>query len=795
MHAPIFRRLRSLPHGAACLGALYLASPSRAVPPSERPAAHCNAVDPFIGTAGGGNTFPGATLPFGMIQWGPDTRSDGWYHFGDRTIRGLSLTHISGAGCPIYGDVPILPWIGGVPAHGSPRDLALGFSHEHERAHPGYYAVKFDDGIRAGLTVADRAGIGRFVFPGGAKRTFLIKAACSAVRDGFDVRMADGTAVEVRAPDMVAGTVHSGGFCGSQDTYTLYFVLRFSRPFAAFGTWSGAVQQPGRDSASGPKVGAYVSFPAGTDPIVAKVGLSFVSVDNAAANLQKEIPGWDFDRVRAAAAGRWEKTLDAVDATGGTPEQRTLFYTALYHMMLSPNLFSDEGGDYVGFDGRIRRLGPREAQYANFSDWDIYRDVIPWDALLFPARTSQFVQSLVRDAEQSGWLPRWPVANDVSYVMGGDSASILLSEAYAFGARGFDTRTALRYMLKGATQPGTGPHGRSEREGLRDYLSKGYLPTVAGGNEAGASMTLEYATSDFAISRFAGSLGDSADALRLLRSSQNWRHLFDSRSDFIRPRTADGRFLAPWDPDRLMPRHKNWDTDDQLGFEEGSTWQYTWMIPFDYAGLFRAMGGNDKVLPKLDKFFRQLSGWGLPTFTVTNEPDFCAPYAYVWARSPWKTQEVIDRVRRETFSARPDGLPGNDDLGATSGVYMWSALGMYPVVPGVGGVVLGTPMFPRAVVHLGDGRTLEITARGSGIYVQAVALNGKSLSGAWLPLEDLGPGVNRLEFSLGPRPNKAWGASPADLPPSYEPPGGPLARRGERGVNRRMGVIGSGSFL
>jgi predicted alpha-1,2-mannosidase len=438
-------------------------------------------------------------------------------------------------------------------------------------------------------------------------------------------------------------------------------------------------------------------------------------------------------------------------------------------MLLSPNLFSDSNGDYTGFDGQVRRLAPGEAQYANFSDWDIYRDVVHLHALLLPEQTSQMMQSLVRDAEQSGWLPRWPVANDVSYVMGGDSPAILVAEAHAFGARAFATKTALQFMLKGATQPGTGPHGGSQRPGLADYLGKGYVP-IGDDNETGASVTLEYASADFAISRFAAALGDQENAAKLLRSSGNWRNLWDPESGFIRPRTADGRFLGDWDPDHLAPHHKNWDQQNQIGFEEGSTWQYTWMIPHDYAGLFRTMGGNHSVLPKLDRFFQQVSGWGIPTFTVTNEPDFCAPYTYVWAGQPSKSQQVIDRIRRETFTTKPDGVPGNDDLGATSGVYVWNALGMYPVIPGVGGLVLGTPMFPRATIRFGDGRTLQISAEGQGIYVQSVKLNGRDHRSAWLPLEELAGRENRLEFSLGTQPNPTWGADPASLPPSFESP-------------------------
>jgi len=736
-----------------------------------------DSVDSFIGTAADGNTFPGATLPFGMMQWSPDTRPDGWYHYGDKSIRGFSLTHISGAGCPVYADVPILPWPiydggSGPVASNTFDDTALFFSHEHETAHPGYYSVESntvsDTGIKAELTVTEHAGIGRFYFPASAGRIMLFKAAASANLNEKH-RGTDTGTVEIRGQDTIVGSVHSGGFCNSPTNYVLYFAAKFEKPFTTSGTWTDKITA-GMTSAAGHHAGAYVLFPSGAEPVVMKIGISFVSIENAEANLAAEIPGWDFDAVHASANAAWTKMLDRVQADGGAPEQRTIFYTGLYHMLLSPNLFSDVNGDYIGFDQKVRRLPAGQQQFANFSDWDIYRDIVQFQALLLPEQTSQMMQSLVRDAEQSGWLPRWAVANDVSYIMGGDSPAILLSEGYAFGARQFDLKSALHLMIKGATQPGKGPHENSERPGLQEYLTRGYVP-LSDDPEAAASITLEYASADFAVSRFADALGDHAHASSLLRSSQNWRNLFDEDGGWIRPRVGDGKFLEGWDPDHLLPHHKNWDKDNQMGFEEGSTWQYSFMIPHNYSGLFQAMGGNANAVAKLDKFFEKLSGWALPNFTVANEPDFCAPYAYLWTGSPWKTQQVIDRIRRETFTTKPDGLPGNDDLGATSGVYVWNAIGMYPVIPGIGGVALGTPMFSRVFMQLGNSTTLEILSRGQGIYVQSVKVNGKPHDSSWLALSALSQRHNRVEFELINEPDRTWAVKPASFPPSFDVPG------------------------
>ena len=453
-----------------------------------------DAVDTFIGTGADGNTFPGATIPFGMIQWSPDTRPDGWYHFGDKTIRGFSLTHISGAGCPIYGDVPILPMsidllnsspgTGSGGSHGqfqSVNDTAMPFSHDGEKSQPGYYSITdINSQIRTELTVTDRAGIARFHFPEGMSRSLIFKVSGSATM-GAKNREKDFGSYEIRGHDTVLGSVHSGGFCGSPTHYVLYFVAKFQKPFDGFGSWTDQVTL-GATSGSAHLMSAYVGFLPSTEPVVMKVGISFVSIANAEENLAKEIPGWDFEAVHAAAKVAWTKALDKVQADGGTPEQRTIFYTGVYHSMLSPNVFSDENGDYIGFDQKVRRLPPGKKQFANFSDWDIYRNTIQFQALLFPEQTSQMMQSLVRDAEQSGWLPRWAIANDNSYIMGGDSSAILLSEAYAFGARDFDLKSALHFMLKGATDPGKGLHNYPERPGLADYISRGYVP-VSGNEE------------------------------------------------------------------------------------------------------------------------------------------------------------------------------------------------------------------------------------------------------------------------------------------------------------------------
>ena len=496
-----------------------------------------------------------------------------------------------------------------------------------------------------------------------------------------------------------------------------------------------------------------------------------MSEANAIENLNKELPGWDFDQVRSSARRVWTSTLDRVPIDGGTPEQRTIFYTALYHMMLSPSLFSDSNSDYVGFDGKIRSLTStrQHAQYANFSDWDTYRNTIQLQALLVPDRVSDMVQSLVNDAEQSGWLPRWPAANDVTYVMNGDSPSVLIASAYAFGALNFDTKTALKYMVKAATEPGKGPHDNEERPYLTDYLQRGYVPVDK--DPSAASRTLEYASDDFAIAQFARSLGDTATYQKLLKQSRNWTTLFDPETRWIRPRNSDGTWLQGFNAETSMPKRPNAPVStDQNGFEEGNTYQYTFMIPFDYPELIKRIGGDAATTPRLDKFFLKLVCWGEPCFNMANEPDFVTPYAYVFAGQPWKTQQVVTRIEQQTFSTKPNGIPGNDDLGATSGVYVWNALGLYPGIPGVGGLLIGTPMFPSAAIHMGNGSTLSIHSTGSGPYVKQVLFDGQENNSSWIPVSALDKANSRLEFTLSPEPNKQRGLPATERPPTWVNP-------------------------
>ena len=535
-----------------------------------------DSVDPFIGTSNGGNTFPGATLPFGMVQWSPDTNDAGFYIFGEKTIRGFSLTHLSGAGCPVFADMPILPWIE-APAAGAsvtaPEMLA--YEHAHETAHPGYYSVTLQNGIFVELAVTERAGIAHLSFPKAGHPGFWLNRQGSA---NSDVHMAalppagrehDGESLTLHDGGLITGTVTAGGFCASKTRYTLHIALEMpNAPERTLLFEDGKLTD--RQHAAGRHASAWIS--ANPDQLL-KVGLSYVSEDNALANLRTEISGWNFQAVHQEARAAWSRALEQVQLEGASPVERTIWYTALYHNLIAPNLASDTNGEYEGFDWQVHHLSPGQlAQYANFSDWDTYRNTTPLQAWLQPSRASDMAQSLVNTAEQTGSLPRWPIANDVSYVMGGDSSAILLAEYAAFGAHRFQQDRALHFMAQGATVPVMGLHETPQRVQMAEYRKLGYLPSTSTATNPwniSASETLEFANADFAIGQFASSLGDRQLAQQMNKQAGNWRQLLDPETHWIRPRNADGTWLTGFDAEKSLPRANNAPVStDQQGFQE-----------------------------------------------------------------------------------------------------------------------------------------------------------------------------------------------------------------------------------
>lgn len=492
-----------------------------------------DSVDTRIGTAGGGNTFPGATLPFGMIQWSPDTNTDAWYEYSqaahsgvaaENSILGFSLTHVSGAGCPLYGDFAVLPIAGELTASpGSDfTQYAVRFDHAQEETHPGYYAVTLANGVKVEITVTDRAGIARFTFPRGVPARLLVNAGSSAnIKENASAQpgaVEDGNSITLSGRDSYEAYSRAGHFCGTDSHYMVYGVGKFNKPFKKAVLWQDGTVIGDKKEAQGKHSGVWLDF-GNERQIELKAAVSFVDAAGARANLQHDIAGWSFDSVRTKAQQTWSQLLDRFRVEGGTEEQRTKFYTGVYHSFLSPTTFSDADGRYMGFDKKVHNVtGSQKAQYANFSDWDIYRNTVQMQTLFEPQRQSDMLQSLVNDAQQGGQLPRWEAANDVTYVMGGDSPVPVIASAYAFGAKSFDTETALKYMVRAATETS----GNMERPFLEDYLKLGYVPAEK--DDISASRTLEYNSDDFAAAQFARALGHNEEAGRFFKLSQGWKN-------------------------------------------------------------------------------------------------------------------------------------------------------------------------------------------------------------------------------------------------------------------------------
>jgi predicted alpha-1,2-mannosidase len=755
------------------------ASPDHSVDPVA-------AVDPFIGTGSGGehvgevDTFPGATVPFGMVQFSPDTPrrpAGGGYWFDDTDITGFSLTHLSGVGCATSGDFPFLPLTGAVPA--DPSAARQPFTHSSEHAEPGGYGVTLG-GIRTELTATERTGLASLTYPRTDQAQLLVKVANSQAASS-------GATFHPIGRDTIAGSVTSGHFCGQPNAYTVYFAAKFDRAFTASGTWGGApgaasvsahaavpTPHPGkpgqtpatqRADAGGVVAGGFVTFDTRRDPTVGmRVAISYVNEDGARANLAAEGRSFDLRAERARARLAWDRELRKISIQGGTSAQQRTFYTALYHSLLHPNVFSDTDGRYAGFDGKVHTAPRGHAQYSNFSGWDIYRSQIPLLAMIEPRRAGDMVSSLLRAGDEMGWLPKWPVANGESGVMNGDAADPIIAGAFAFGARDFDTRHAVDEMVRGAEADGPAAQGwYVERPSRVSYLDRGYIPNVAATSISpvnnGASETLEYSLADFAISRLAQGIGRSDVAGRFLGRSQNWANLFDTATGLIRPRDADGAF-PPGDP------LASGASFGQSGFQEGNAAQYTWMVPQNLAALADGIGGRAAARARLNDYFTALNaGPNEPHHWQGNEPTFGTPWAYNSFGAPWQTQATVRRIMTELYQPIPGGEPGNDDLGAMSSWYVWAAMGLYPQTPGTPLLTVGAPLFDRIHVDAGDDRSVDVTAPGGGTYVQSLRVNGRSSTHTWLMLPDRG--TTRLDFTLGAAPNTSWGTGSGDAPPSF----------------------------
>ena len=783
-----WRRI-SLPVKAALVGLCTLLSFTQGVAGAQAfPSAQARLalVDPFIGTGPDGHTFPGATVPFGMVQLSPDTQirpfkqSYKWasgYRYEDTTILGFSHTHFSGSGHSDLGDVLLQPIAGEVRLE--PGDIEKPgsgyrsrFSHKQEVAEPGYYAVDLlDYGVHVELTASARVGVHRYTYPADKPASVLVDLRSSIYNYPGKVLW---SRLRIREDGTVTGMRETRGWAPGRQ---LYFAMRFSQPIERHSLYDRepvpveyhGFKTPGTtpentQAIEGRGIVAVFGFRPQTQPLVVKVALSPVSEDNAIANMESEVPAFDFDAVHAAATAAWTKELQRIDITAPPDVQKSL-YTAMYHALLSPNLSMDVDGSYRGPDNQVHQAAGFHF-VSNLSLWDTYRAEQPLMTLLEPeARTSDLVNSMLASRRESpfGILPIWQEQGIETWCMIGYHAVPEIVDAYMKGIRGFDADEALRAVVASATY---GPYGS-----LDDYMRLGYVP-VDHDDEA-ASKTVEYAFDDWTISRMAEAMKHADLATTFTHRAANWRNNFNTKDGFVEPRLANGDYRVPFDPARA---------GTGSGFTEGNAWQYSWYQPQDVQGLIDLLGGRQQLIAKLDAMFdakvdphqyadvEDISGM-IGQYIHGNEPSHHLAYLYDYAEAPFRTQERLRQIVESQYRAAPDGLVGNDDLGQMSAWLIFTSLGFYPVAPGSNEYVIGRPFVDQAVIHLPNGHTFRITAEhlsSSQAFIRSVTLNGKPLTRLFLRHEELMQG-GELRFLMSTKAEATWSTQPLERPYSMTP--------------------------
>lgn len=662
-------------------------------------------VDPRIGTGGAGfavgTTYPGPQMPFGMAKPGPDTSKNGrseesshcsGYAYADDTIEGFSLARLHGAGIADYGGIALMPTVGMSAAKARPRSHGSRFTHDSEIAKPGYYAVTLaESGVRVELTATPRVAIMRYAFPAGADEVVLVDGghllaeSLSVVDSEVTI---DASAREVRGFSHVNGSYssRSGGV-------KLYFVARFDRAFRGQGTYTGgAVTEASAavpSTAKGKDAGAYVQLDGGTASVEVAIGLSFVDMEHARANLAAE--GKPFDEARAAAESTWASRLKALRIDARSDRDRRIAYTALYHTALMPTLASDVDGSYRGIDGSVHHAAGFR-YFTDFSLWDTYRTLHPLVTLLYPDDARELAASLGAMAKDAGFVPRWPLGTGESGGMVGDGGTIVLADTYVKGVRDWDAAGAYAVAKRQATTPKA--PGKGGRDAMEDYLALGYVPKDTSDHSAG--ITLEYASADHALGDFADALGERADAATFHAHSKAWQRVYDDRSHLFVGRRRDGTADDP-NPTAM--------SED---FSEGTPWHYNFMVPHDAEGLAARMG-HDMLIARAEQLFtRAACGAPAPAFLpnpyywASNEPVLFSSWIFSAVGDHQRTARWTRWTTLTHYGDGPDGLPGNDDGGTMSAFYLFASLGLYPIA-GTERYVLGSPLFPRATLAVRGG--------------------------------------------------------------------------------------------
>ena len=711
-------------------------------------------VNPYIGTAGPGSdyggTMPLVTTPFAMTNWTAQTRQNkisvSSYNYGDTTISGFIGTHQPAIWMGDFGYVTVVPELDDIKT--SPEARKLTFTHSDETTTPYYYSVLMDAGasrkIKAEITATDHCGYLRFTFPPNSRASVLVEATRPKIAGAVEV---DATKHEIAGSNPDRMDAHLGPF--ALPNFKGYFVVQFRDGFSESGTYEGAQLNSSTASAKGINVGAYATFsPAGERVVEVRVGTSFISVEQARTNLQKEIPKWDFETIRKALKQIWNQKLATVEVRGGSEDERTIFYSGLYHALLYPRLFSEYGQYYSAFDDRIHP----GVSYTAYSLWDTFRAEHSLLTLIAPERVNDFVKALLQNYREGGWMPKWPNPSYTN-IMIATHADAVVAEAINKGFRGFDLHLAYQAAYKDAMTPPDGdttrkwldrePHTPYEaRAGLTYAKTLGYVP--ADKTAEAASSTLEDAYDDYAVAAIAKAVGKEEEYRFFLNRSQNYKLLFNPEAGFMQARNSDGSWADPG-----------------TGWTEGDKWVYTWSAMHDIPGLIQLMGGPDAYNRKLDEHFAGGHNHH------DNEPSHHYGYLYDYSGQPWKTQQKVREIAAQAYSNTPTGILGNEDCGQMSAWYIFTAMGFYPVDPVSGDYMIGSPIFQTTTIHLPNGKTFTIsapTASGANLYIQSAELNGKPLTVPVVRYRDIVHGGTLL-FTMGGKPS-SWASEwhPVPLP-------------------------------
>lgn len=734
---------------AAILGTLFAAC---TLLPKAAPQQPIDLVNPFVGTDGHGHTFPGPTVPFGMVQLSPDTRTDTWdgssgYHYSDRRILGFSHTHLSGTGVGCMGDIMVMPTVGdgATPSR---------FDHGQEMAKPGYYKVFLQDPkVTAELTSTARVGFHRYTFPASDQAHILVDLIHGISNDPKEMT------INVTGKNSITGSRTSGGWGGDR---TVYFAMEFSKPFDGVTIEKDGRKQEGLDKATG-RIRAWANYKTkSNEAIQVKVGISSTGIDGAVKNLRAEIPGWNFDGIRKAAEKQWNDALGAITAQSSDMSVLRTFYSNAYLSYIAPSLFNDADGSYYGMDHKVHP-NPGFQTYTTFSLWDTYRALHPLLTITQPQRVPDLTRSLVAEYEENGLktTPIWPLCGNETWCMIGYHTAPVIVDAYFKGLLGPNAEKA--YQSLRATAMG-------DHNGLTTYRELGYVASQGGAQAS--SKTVEYAVDDWCIATMAKALGHDDDAQVFFKRSSNYRNLFDRTTMFIRGRKANGAWRAPFDTLGLV--------GDE--YTEACAWQYAFAAQHDVPGIINLYGGDAGFNQRMDEMFANnakihtnipdITGM-MGQYAQGNEQCHHQAYLYDFSGQPWKTQEKVRQIMASFYNDTATGQVGNNDCGQMSAWYVFSALGFYPVNPANGVYVIGSPAVDRAEIKLPAGKKFVVEATQNSpknVYIQSATLNGKPMEKNWLTHKEILAG-GTLKLVMGATPNEAWGSRAEDRPIATMPSG------------------------